>query len=293
MGDGVQIVEYILNSFIILITCYLIFLYLKSQEFDQYQCYNIIILSTIIFFDNVLRLIPMDEVMIRHIQAFILTLFDKLILTTITCQALILYYGVCHTKLYYKREKYIFFISFFLGLIISMVLTIIYIIIADAQFGKGGITNYDNASRYYYVNGTDFKSIADSIFNGVFLLFNLFFCIVLLIYITKKRKQASLGIIEDLDYGHHNLKIVLMLLINSFMFIESYLIIYDQMPNTLIDLIYLISCLLVDLYYAINKIIIKETLKIFCKKYYDKKYPSIKKNETIDIGSDTDDDYEE
>ena len=50
------------------------------------------------------------------------------------------------------------------------------------------------------------------------------------------------------------------------MFVESYLIIYDIMPADFIDLTYLISCLLVDLYYTINKIIIKETMKIFCRK---------------------------
>lgn len=284
MGDAINIVEYILNAFIILITFYLIFVYLKSKEFHQFQCYNIIILSIIIFFDNILRLIPMDIFILRHIQAIVLTLFDKLILTIITSQALILYYGVCHTKLYYKREKYIFFISFFIGLFISIVLSLLYVIIGDIKIGEGGITNYENESIYFYAIGTDFKKIADSIFNGILLFLNLFFSIILLIFIARKRKQVSLGIIEDLDYGHHNIKIILMLIINSFMFVESYLIIYEKLPDDFIDLIYLISCLLVDLYYSINKIIIKETLKIFCKKYYDKKYPQIKKKETIDIG---------
>ena len=231
----------------------------------------------------------MDVYILRHIQAFLLTFFDKLILAIITSQALILYYGVCHTKLYYKREKIFFLTSFLIGLIISIVLSILYIVIANKEKGEGGITNYDDSSIYFYVIGTDCKTLADSIFNGVFLLFNLFFSIVLLVFITRKRKQASLGIIEDLDYGHHNLRIVLMFIINSFMFVESYLIIYDKMPYDFIDLIYLISCLLVDLYYTLNKIIIKETLKIFCKRYYEKKYPEIKKDETIGIG-DSDDD---
>ena len=33
-------------------------------------------------------------------------------------------------------------------------------------------------------------------------------------------------------------------------------------------------------YYTINKIIIKETMKIFCKGLYNKKYPQIKKRGT-------------
>ena len=84
MGDAIKIVTYIINGFIILISLFLIFLYIKSKEFHQYQCYNIIILSIIIFLDNVLRLIPMDIFILRHIQAFLLSFFDKLILTIIT-----------------------------------------------------------------------------------------------------------------------------------------------------------------------------------------------------------------
>ena len=289
MADAIDIVTYIFTVFTVLISFYLLFLYLISKEFHKIQCYNIIIISIIVFVDNTLRIIPMDIYILRHIQAFLLTFLDNLLLTTITCQALTLYFGVCHTKLYYKREKIIFIISSLIGLLTSIILTTLFMIIGNSEKGEGGITNYDNSSIYFYVIGTDFKALADSIFNGVFLFFNLFFSIVLLIFITRKRKQASLGIIEDLDYGHHNLRIILMFIVNSFMFVESYLIIYDKMPSDIIDLIYLISCLLVDLYYTINKIIIKETLKIFCKKYYDKKYPEIKKDETIDMG-DSDDD---
>ena len=79
---------------------------------------------------------------------------------------------------------------------------------------------------------------------------------------------------------------MLMFIINSSLFIESDLIIYDKIPDHLIDLIYIITCLLVDLYYAINKIIIKEMMKIFCKKYYDKKYPKIKKVSSIEVDDD-------
>ena len=163
MGDGIEITTYIINSFIILITFYLIFLYLKSKEFHQYQCYNIIILSIIIFLDNILRLIPMDIFILKHIQAFILTFFDKLILIIITSQALIIYLGVCQTKLYYKKEKIIFIVSLIIGLVISIVLSILYIIFADKENEDGGITNYNGKSMYFYVSGTDFKILSDSL----------------------------------------------------------------------------------------------------------------------------------
>ena len=284
--EAINIVTYIANSFIILITFYLIFLYIKGKEFHQKKVFNIILLGMTLFFDNILRLIPMDVYILRHIQAFLLTFFDKLILTTITSQALIIYFGACQTRLYYKNELAMFLVPLILGLAISAVLTILYIIIANKEVGDGGITNFDGKNNYFYVIGTDLKVLCDTIFNGVFLFVNVFCSVVLLIFLSQKKKKAELGIIEDLDYGHHHLKIILMFILNSMMFIESFLIIYDKMPSDYIDLIYVISCLLLDLYYAINKIIIKETMRIFCFKLYNKKYPDIKDADTVGVEND-------
>jgi len=108
--------------------------------------------------------------------------------------------------------------------------------------------------------------------------------------LSQKTKEASLGFIEDLDYRHHHTKIVLMFLVNSSIFIESYLIIYDQFGDTYIDLIYVLSTFLIQLYYTINKLIITETMKIFCKTCYDKKNPN-RKDHSI-TGDDDDDDDE-
>ena len=80
-----------------------------------------------------------------------------------------------------------------------------------------------------------------------------------------------------------------MFIINSLLFIESYLIIYDAFPTDEVDLIYLITCLIIDIYYTINKIVIQETLKIFCTSYYEKKYPTVK-NDSLTGGDDSDDD---
>ena len=82
-----------------------------------------------------------------------------------------------------------------------------------------------------------------------------------------------------------------MLIFNSALFIESYLIVFDEFPISYdyIDLVYLITCLVILLYYTLNKIVIKETMRIFCRKSYNKKYPSLKDNECL---SDDDDDEE-
>ena len=80
-----------------------------------------------------------------------------------------------------------------------------------------------------------------------------------------------------------------MFIINSLLFVESYLIINDIITKY-VDVIYLITCIVIDIYYTMNKIIIKETMKIFCRKWYDKKYPLIKKNDSITDDDDEDED---
>ena len=137
-----------LNIIIILISFYLLFLYIKSTTFHKYPCYNIIILSFIIFIDNILRLIPLE--IFKYIQAFILTFLDKLLLTTITSQAYIIYLGVVKTKFYYKYEKIIFFSTLFITIFIDLLIMIIFFSISQK------ITNYKNNdfegyNYYYYI----------------------------------------------------------------------------------------------------------------------------------------------
>ena len=281
--DTIRITTYIFNFIIIFITLYLIFLLIKSKSFKIYPCYNITILSFVIFIDNILRIIPSGDIsFISYTQAYLLTSLDKLLLTSITSQAIITYLGVCETKIYFKNEKKIFLSTLIVGISISCILSFLYLIVA-------GTVEY---GTYYYCADSPVKRTSDTIFNAVFLFINLFCSLALLIYISQKKREARLGIIEDLDYGHHHTKIVFMFLFNSLLFIESYLIIYDKFPDADVDLIYLITCLLILFYYTINKITIKETMKIFCKSYYDKNYPNINKSDSF-LGDDNEDKEEQ
>lgn len=279
--DGIILAIYILNAVIILITFYLIFLYIKSEQFKVYPCYNILIISIIICFDNVFRIIPLKGIkavvsfkFFKVTQAFLLTLMDKLLLTTISSQMILLYLGVCHCSLYFKSERFIFNTNLIIGIILSVIISIIYM-----KNGEG-IANYNN---YFYCGDSSVKRYFDTSFNGVFLLGNLVLAILLLTFISTKKKEVSLGLIENLDYGHHFIKILIMLIINSLLFIESYLIIYDKLDFMLpgLDLLYLSTCLIILLFYSINKIIIKETLRILCPAYYKKLYPSVKRNSSL------------
>ena len=290
-----EIITIILNILLIIISFYLLFIYLKSKTFRKYPCYNIIILSFIILIDNILRIIITTNLpkAIKYIQAFLLTFLDKLLLTTITSQAFLFYLGVVKTKFYYDHERHIFFSTLIITISIDILITILYFcIIQDITNYKDNNNNNYEGNKYYYIEGDNLKKIADTIFDTIFLFFNTIFICRLILYIHQKKKQANLGLIDDLDYGHHYMKILLMFFFNSALFIESYLIIYNKIKIENIDIIYLTTCLFVDLSYTINKTTIKETLKIFCLSIYNKKYGrNSNRNESLfimELGDDKD-----
>jgi hypothetical protein len=225
------------------------------------------IISLIILIDNAFRLLHSKNFpdLLQYIQAFTLTLLDKLLLTTMTSQTFILYLGIVKTQFYYKYEKVIFFLTLIVEILICCVLTTLYIIF-------GGKTDYDEKNKYFYCGGSNFKQFADPIFDSIFLLINIIYFVNLLAYFSKKKKEASIGETEDLNYGKSFTKFLLMSIINTITFVESYLIIFNIIPIKYIDIIYLSTCLAIDLVYNINDITIKETAKIFCKKIYEEKY---------------------
>lgn len=281
--DLQSFLTYGLNIIIIIITFYLIFLMIKSKNLRVYPCYNILYLSIILFIDNILRLFPTKDMpkSIQYCQAFLLVCLDKLLLTTLCAQTIIIYFGVCKTKVYFSHERLIYFSTVFINVIIGSAMSIVFLKL-------NGITNYRGDSIYYYCGSDDRKELIDTIFNSIFLFINSVFTIILLAYISGKKKEVSLGLIDDLDYGHHHTKIVFMFIINSLLFVESFLIINDII-SSYVDVIYLITCIVIDIYYTMNKIIIKETMRIFCRKWYDKKYPLLKDNDSITDDDDDDD----
>ena len=274
----------IVNCIIILISLYLTFLFIKSKSFKTYPCYNMIIFSFIILIDNILRIIPINDNKdcntFEDIEAFFLVFLDKLILATLSMQALIYYLGVIKSKFYSENEKRIFFITLSFSLIISATIAGIYIIFF-------GTTPY---GWYCYCKDPTNKKIIDTIFNGVYLTINFYCTLVLLIYVWIKEVETPKGAIKD--YYNHNLKrILIMFFLNNITFVESYFIIYDVFKDfEYTDLVYLITCLAIDLYNSLNETVYKETLKIFCKNIYNKKYKKIKSTKTRFDDDDEDDD---
>ena len=279
----------ILNIFTIIISLYLFFLFIKSKSFHTYPCYNIIIFSLIILLDNILRILPLSdddnttETVMEYIQAYLLVLFDKLILATLATQAFIFYLGVVKTKFYYDHEKAIFIIPFIINLLICNAITAIYIVVNDIHRSEKKL--------YYYCGGSDsnLKKIIDTIFDTFYFVLNLFCTIFLILFIFNEKNQADSGKIEDFDYKHNLIRITLLFLLNLATFLESYLIIYRKLTGIAADFVYLSTCLLIDIYNSSNKIVLIETMKIFCKKKYEQ-YEKINKAKKSKITDDNEND---
>jgi len=254
-----NIPTYILNAFLILIAIYIFILYVKDKNFHEIPCYNMMIISLLLFLDNVLRVIPVGNTdALQVIQAFILVFFDKFLLNTLTVQAILFYFGVILNKKYEKNKKAIFITSFSISFIISIILATIYIII-------GGRTSY---GIYWYCGDNSVKKIIDPIFVGILIAINSYCILILLGYLYNKINKVSKGEIEDLDYCHNFTRVLLMFFVNMLTFIEQYLIIFDvfDFNEVNVDFIYLSTCLIIDLYYTLNKTIYDETCFIFCNK---------------------------
>ena len=257
------IVTLVMNGLIILISIYVLFLYIKSEQFHSYSCAYIVILSISILVDNILRVIPIgrqDHInALSYIQAFILTSLDKYILLALTMQVFIIYLGIMKTNFYYAHKKAIFYISFFSGLGLSFLI--------GGLFLMNGLTCY---GLYNYVDDSGNKGTFDTIFNSVFLGLNTFFCIIIILNICIRKEEIEKEMLNENEYEHDLYRIIIIFIANSFIYIESFLIIYDKLPvpDKYIDLVYIITCLIINLIYTINKVVIKETKKIFCKKLF-------------------------
>ena len=131
----------------------------------------------------------------------------------------------------------------------------------------------------------------------IFYILSVIFLIIIIKYLCSKRKEAASGLIEDLDYKHHLCKIYVLYMIYIGIFFVSFSLNNEKDRDEYYpDLIYLILVFFLDLTYFVNRVLMKETLKIFCKKTYKEKYESIKTMKLfgdIDKHEENDDDDEE
>lgn len=274
--DAELISTLVMNGLIIIITIYLFILYIKSKEFHSYSCINILLLSLAIFLDNAIRLIPISSAekyeVFRYMQAFFLVSLDKYIPLLLTGQIFLIYLAIMKTDFYYNHKKIIFLITFFFYLILCFLFGGLYLLFGLVKYGI-----------YYYVNGEYTKQITDTIFNSIFLAFNTFFSVIIILNTALRKEDIEKGMLNESDYEHELYRVILLSFASSLMYIESYLIIWDKLPvpDNFIDLVFIVTCLIVNLIYAINKTVINVTKDIFCKKILNKKEPRANTYQTM------------
>ena len=167
------------------------------------------------------------------------------------------------TDFYYNNEKKIFLITFLPSFAICFLIGGLYLL--------GGVHDY---GIYYYAEESSGKSIVDNIFNSIFLLLNSFFCIVLIINICKRKQDIEKHELNNNNYEHDLNRVIIIFVINTIIYVETFLIMnidVGKNNGVYIDFVYLITCFIINLIYTINKLVINETKKIFCKKLISEK----------------------
>ena len=228
-------------------------------ESKKYPCYLNIILTLIIVIDNISRLIGNNNnIFLCKSQAFILAVFDKLILTTITVNSYLTYKGLSDNEYYMNKIKLLFIIANAVSLSIAIILGLIFVF--------RGTDEYDNVC---YVKGGPFKEYIDTTIS--FIIFSAF------LYTNIKSILLLIEILRELSLNNENIKPHIMhfyrmifgLFLSSLVFLVTLLIINDSLflNDDYIDLCFVIICFAIDLFYTLNSTIIKQTLILFrCKK---------------------------
>ena len=269
----------IISIIISLFAFLLLIIYLLNKKFRSYPCYFNIIFTLSITIDNLIRLIPggkgdkgdnplEKKTVLCHIQAFSLTLFDKLMLTLMTSYSIIAYMGSFHLYYYKTNVKKVFIGLTIVSFLISLITTLL--------FYLNGISN---RSQYCYVETKDkFKQVVDSIVTSILLLISLY-CIINLIKKILEIKAEK----ENEEEGENSLESIkkhlcrfiwdLIVTIITFgyviLLINKLLTFFDHFGK---DLVYILLSLLVELFFTINSELIKEVIRILtCKKEEDNK----------------------
>ena len=285
----ISIPAIIFSVFAAIICGFILFVIFKSKSFQTYSFYYIIIFNIIFIIDNIFRIAPFDDKntnefnRMEKIQAISLVFLNKFEICIITMQNLTFYLGVIKIEKYSSNQKLIFFITFFISIFASLLIMII--------FNAIGIS-FRAYSVYCYIRVTHETRIIDSVFHGIFYVASLFFLINLIIFLCKKRKEVNAGLIEDLGYNHYLCKVVILHFLNFSFFAISFLsnFLYLEFGGKKIyDILFLIIGFIIDLAYCFNRVLVKETLKIFCKDTHKQKLQVLQKMKILT----NDDNYEE
>jgi hypothetical protein len=278
----IYLICYIPSFFIVIITFCLIFIYTKTKDLHSYPCYFNILLCSVIAIDNILRLIPFydDQDLTKKpndkfgckFQGFSLSLFDKLMLTTITIYSIISFMGLVKNEVYAEYERCLFISLIIISFLISLFCSILFML--------NGVTNYKDICYVKAEKAPDDdqdlkinKKIIDTIVTSILFVINVYCILHTLFYILKMIKDLK-GKGENYQnnekkikkYYSHFWKFIINLIIISLTFIMVILIILDKFFTTdiITSLFYVLISLIIVIIFTINLRVLHEGKKIIC-----------------------------
>ena len=309
------IVQLVVLCLIALITIYLIAIFIKGKVFKSYSCFNIMLMSIILFLNCLLLSVSDflkegEKQVGKFILSFVQIFLNKMLLSILSLQVIIVYAGIIHTDYYYLHEKSFVKKGDAICAIISLALAAVY---SSIRWVKRNVNNEiktifdeneynDDTQDEEIQKRTLAKKILESIFCGANFFVNVFFLVIVIMHISKKRREAKAGLIQDLGYGNQLLRFSLIFSVNIIAIIFSGIVVnfskdlgISEEKYKYCGICFLIICFLIELCFMINKTVYKETLRIFCKKKYeeiDDDEERIKRISTfeIDAGEDEDED---
>ena len=284
-----ELVLIIISAIITTIAIFISIVYCCNKKFRSFPFYFNIMFTFSIAANNIIRLLPVSnianqqnqdtsKIIICHIQAFSLTFLDKYMLTLMTVYSLVAYIGFYRIELFKIHQKSIFIILTIISIIISVVCTTV--------FYLQGLSTH---SEFCYVKTrNDIKIWADSIVTSILLLINLFCIIRILMKISQLRRETSQRLAHGKENGfdNHWLRFIFDLIINIIVFVYVLLLITKALPSIWAkDLIYIILCLVVELFYTINSALIRY---ITCQKDDEMLSRQVRRTESGSIYDDDD-----
>ena len=263
----IHILTLVTNGIAILIGIFITIIYIKCKSLHTYPCYNKLIINLILLLDNTIRIIPLALIEegscegLKWAQAFILIFLDKYFLIILTIQIVILYLGLMHTNFYFHYEKKLFIFGTILGALIGLAL--------GGVFMSDGY-NFKSDKLYLYgKNDRTYKIIIDTVFNGIFLFINVMCLIIIIINsVISSKKAKDIGL-DNTNFDYNFTQALIKFIVNSITYVISYIIIYRVLSGTgFSDFTYILNCIIVDLFYCFNMVVIREICKLICHKKY-------------------------
>lgn len=278
----------IVSAVISILAIVLIIVACTDKKYRGYSFIFNIIFTLILSVDNIFRFIPaskndnqgdqninLKDNPLCVIQAFFLSLLDKLIFTLMTSFSFISYKVLCNSEDYKNKskERKLYFYLYLISFIISFLCTIIFT-----------TQGYSNRSEFCYVETKSlFKQWIDSILTIILFIINIFCFAKILKELKEKKNQLDEKQNEKKINSYEYKRFIIGLFINISIFINVFLLIIKSMPfeGQAKDILYVVLSLFVDLYIIFNYELKNYIQKCCCCENQPEKQPQENKDEKL------------